>query len=112
MEGLVHRTGRSQVISHLGLRPGDRVLDVGCGTGLSLPMLGQAVGEDGVAATCDSPWACTVGRGKPLAGDRGLGPPVFAVLHHSRSVRTSVRISRSPMPGRTLHHDRTQCCSP
>ena len=35
---------RRRVVGMLGLRPGDTVLDVACGTGLSLPLLRQAVG--------------------------------------------------------------------
>jgi SAM-dependent methyltransferase len=38
---------RRRAIARLGLRPGDMVLDVGCGTGLSLPLLRQAVGARG-----------------------------------------------------------------
>jgi demethylmenaquinone methyltransferase/2-methoxy-6-polyprenyl-1,4-benzoquinol methylase len=32
---------------HLGLKPGDRVLEVGCGTGLNFPYLREAVGPEG-----------------------------------------------------------------
>jgi SAM-dependent methyltransferase len=38
---------RRQAVASLGLRRGDVVLDVGCGTGLSLPLLRAAVGPRG-----------------------------------------------------------------
>lgn len=38
---------RRHAIERLALRPGDLVLDVGCGTGLSLALLRQAVGPEG-----------------------------------------------------------------
>ena len=38
---------RLQTIAHLDLRPGDRVLDVASGTGLSFPLLREAVGATG-----------------------------------------------------------------
>lgn len=38
---------RKQAIAHLDLRPGQTVLDVGCGTGLSFEMLEEGVGQRG-----------------------------------------------------------------
>lgn len=38
---------RSATIEKLALRRGDRVLDVACGTGLSFPLLREAVGAEG-----------------------------------------------------------------
>ena len=39
---------RRTAVQRLALRPGDRALDLGCGTGLSLPLLREAVGGAGV----------------------------------------------------------------
>jgi len=38
---------RSQAVRALELKPGDTVVDVGCGTGLNFPLLHQAVGPAG-----------------------------------------------------------------
>lgn len=43
----VYRAGRRAGIELLGLRKGDTVLDLGCGTGLNLPELMQRVGPTG-----------------------------------------------------------------
>ncbi|MCT7354582.1 class I SAM-dependent methyltransferase [Streptomyces sp. 15-116A] len=40
-------------VAELGLRPGDRVLDAGCGTGRALPPLRAAVGPSGVVLGAD-----------------------------------------------------------
>ncbi|MGV4982204.1 class I SAM-dependent methyltransferase [Streptomyces sp. NPDC001709] len=43
----------ADAVSDLALRPGDRVLDAGCGTGRALPPLRAAVGPSGVVLGAD-----------------------------------------------------------
>jgi len=38
---------RKEAIAKLNLKPGDTVIDIGCGTGLNFPFLYQAVGQKG-----------------------------------------------------------------
>lgn len=49
----VYRRPRTRAVALLGLMPGDRVLDVGCGTGLNLPLVRAAVGERGLVVGID-----------------------------------------------------------
>lgn len=43
----LYRTGRVAAIEDLMLRPGHTVLVIGCGTGLSMPLLARRLGESG-----------------------------------------------------------------
>lgn len=44
---------REQTVATLQLSTGERVLDIGCGTGLNLPLLVDAVGPDGSVVALD-----------------------------------------------------------
>jgi ubiquinone/menaquinone biosynthesis C-methylase UbiE len=45
--GYPQRGQRLRAVQALGLRPGDTVIDLACGTGLNFPLLQQAVGPEG-----------------------------------------------------------------
>ena len=44
---------RKQAVSELGLKAGDTVVDIGCGTGLNFPLLHRAVGPQGMIIGVD-----------------------------------------------------------
>lgn len=54
LERPVYRLGRQRGVAQLGLKPGKRVLDVGCGTGLNFPLLREAVGPSGQVVGVDA----------------------------------------------------------
>jgi ubiquinone/menaquinone biosynthesis C-methylase UbiE len=45
---------RRRAVGRLGLRPGNRVIEVGCGTGRNMPLLRGAVGSDGEVIGVDA----------------------------------------------------------
>jgi demethylmenaquinone methyltransferase/2-methoxy-6-polyprenyl-1,4-benzoquinol methylase len=47
MPGYPQRTQRLRAVRALGLRPGDSVVDVACGTGLNFSLIEQAIGPTG-----------------------------------------------------------------
>ena len=54
VERPVYRQGRVLGIDRLSLRAGDRVLDVGCGTGLNFPVLRDRLGPSGAVVGVDA----------------------------------------------------------
>jgi ubiquinone/menaquinone biosynthesis C-methylase UbiE len=47
------RRARAEAVGLLGLRPGERVLELACGTGRALPLLARAVGDGGSVLAVD-----------------------------------------------------------
>ena len=47
MPGYPHRAQRLRAVQALGLRAGDSVVDIACGTGLNFPLIEEAIGPSG-----------------------------------------------------------------
>src|SRR5437762_14045033 len=45
--GYPHRAQRLRAVQALGLRAGDSVIDIACGTGLNFPLIEEVIGPDG-----------------------------------------------------------------
>ncbi|MFJ9835969.1 methyltransferase domain-containing protein [Streptomyces sp. NPDC101169] len=107
-------------VAEMGLRPGDRVLDAGCGTGRALPPLRAAVGPAGVVVGVDLTPAmlqAAVRAGRDRAGHllladvaalplrRGALDAVFAagLIAHLREPVANLReLARVVRPGGRL----------
>ncbi|WP_141015723.1 class I SAM-dependent methyltransferase [Nocardioides sambongensis] len=64
----LYGVGRRLAVTALGLRPGERVLDIGCGTGLNLPLLADAVGPDGAVVGLDRSGAMLAAARTKMSG--------------------------------------------
>lgn len=66
----VYRAGRRLGIDALGLRPGEQVLDIGCGTGLNFSLLRDRIGPAGTIIGIDRS-AAMLERARRRAATRG-----------------------------------------
>ncbi len=82
----VYRAGRVRGIELLDLKPGDRVLDVGCGTGLNFPLLHDAVGPAGQVVGVDASAAMLAGAQRRV-GRHGWSN---VELHHGDAAELSL----------------------
>jgi ubiquinone/menaquinone biosynthesis C-methylase UbiE len=69
-------TGREEIerlrlfAGHFRLQPGERVLDVGCGSGRLIPLVCEKIGPNGSLVELDfAPGMLDIGRGKPNNGN-------------------------------------------
>lgn len=73
LERLLYREGRQSVVRAVHLEPGQQVLDVGCGTGLSMPLMSERLGLTGHVIGIDPNQAMLAQAAKrPGAANRTL----------------------------------------
>jgi len=70
LPGYPQRSQRRRTVEALGLRPGDTVVDVACGTGLNFALLEQAVGPEGRIVGVDLTDAMLVRAQERIAANR------------------------------------------
>ncbi len=68
----VYRAGRVAAIDLMALRPGHRVLDIGCGTGLNFPLVQDRIGPTGWITGVDAS-SQMLGQAQRRAGTAGWG---------------------------------------
>ncbi len=70
LEWPLYRVGRARAIESMALGAGDRVLDIGCGTGLNFSLVQEAIGSKGSITGVDrSTWVLAERVTAPATAD-------------------------------------------
>lgn len=93
---------RADIIRHLGLRPGDRVADIGAGTGFFAALMAHEVGPNGTVYAVDIA-PNFVAASEQRARDQGLRN-VIGVVNDQRSVRLAPQSVDRVFTSDTYHH--------
>jgi len=93
LERPIYRAPRIRGISKLDLQPGERVLDIACGTGYNFPFLIRAVGPTGEVTGIDSSEAMLAGSGRRIS-DSGW---TNVTLRHGTAAELT-RVNASSLP--------------
>ncbi|MEO6712312.1 MAG: methyltransferase domain-containing protein [Mycobacteriales bacterium] len=92
LERPVYRAPRIRGIGRLDLQPGDRILDIACGTGLNFPLLVEAVGPLGCVVGIDASAAMLAGARRRVAGNGWTN----VTIEHGQAAELSRLLAGSP----------------
>ena len=111
--GPLLQSSRRRVVERMGCRPGDRVLEVGVGPGISLPLYPKGVEVVGVDLSEEM-----LAKARPRAGETGAGLAVMDAEHMAFADRSFDKVvamyvaSVVPDPARLVEEMRRVCRSP
>lgn len=95
LEHLLYKAGRAAGVNALHLNEGQLLLDIGCGTGLTMPMLSQAIGPTGHIIGVDPNSSMLKQAGKrPITAGRTL---IEADAQHLSPTILSKREANGPI---------------
>lgn len=99
------QSAMSLAVSRMQLRPGDRVLDAGCGSGVFIPAIAEPIGPRGLVVGLDHAWSflatakerpttASSGRGEFARGDVHRLPFADGVFDAAHTERVLMHVER------------------